>query len=81
MSKFVKFLGTAHINALNLALYEGGGVRVENVASGGKKALGVKKFGSVEAAEDWFHDLAPQHDNMTRLTRGISQIAPSITFP
>lgn len=51
-STFVKFLGSAHLNYTNIALYSSGSVRVENVVNG--NCLAVKQFPSVESAEEWF---------------------------
>lgn len=62
-STFVKFLGSAHLNFTNIALYSSGSVRVENVVNG--KSLAAKQFASVEAAEEWFDSF--DGNNTTRL--------------
>jgi len=70
MSKFVKFLGRAHINFVNVALYETGAVRAENVVNG--KSLGGKSFPSAEAAEEWFD--AFKGDNTARTAQAIENL-------
>jgi hypothetical protein len=52
MSKFVQFLGNAHINGLNLALYDNGSVRLERVGTDACHV--IRKFSSAEAAKSWF---------------------------
>jgi hypothetical protein len=69
-SKFVKYLGTAHINNLNIALYDSGAVRVEQVVN--DKSLGAKQFQNTEEAEGWFESF--NGDNMSRLTQAISSL-------
>jgi len=51
-SRFVTYLGRAHINSLNLALYTSGAVRVENVVNG--KCVAARQFESTDAAQEWF---------------------------
>jgi len=51
-SSFVEYLGSAHLGYTNIALYNTGAVRVENVVNG--KCLSVKKFQTVEDAREWF---------------------------
>lgn len=70
MSKFVKFLGKAHINTLNIALYSGGAIRVENVING--KCLAARQFEDVEAASGWF-DSFPG-DNTSRTIAAIADL-------
>lgn len=55
MSKFIKYLGEAHINQMNVALYEGGALRVENVVN--QKSIGARSFGSAAEAEAWFESI------------------------
>jgi hypothetical protein len=61
--KFVKYLGPAHINAVNLALYESGLVRVEHVAN--QKCIGMRAFESTEEAQEWFDSLSDNNTSRT----------------
>jgi len=58
MTKFVKYLSVDHLNKMNIALYEGGDVRAENVTN--DKAFGARTFASEAAAEAWFESLGTQ---------------------
>lgn len=69
-STFVKFLGSAHLNYTNIALYSSGSVRVENVVNG--KCLAVKRFPSVESAEEWFDSFDGK--NMDRLNAAMQSM-------
>ena len=70
MSKFVKFLGKAHIHSLNLALYNTGAVRVENVING--KCLAARQFADTEAATEWFDSFSG--DNTARTVTAIDTL-------
>ena len=74
MSKFIKFLGRAHINSMNVALYESGTVRAENVVT--NRSIGAMSFDSVEAAEDWFDGLSQTDDNTTKTVLAIDALRP-----
>lgn len=50
---FIRFLGSAHINFLNIALYSSGAIRVEHVVRN-NGAIAARQFESVEKAEEWF---------------------------
>jgi len=67
-AKFVKYLGKAHINSINIALYDNGTVCAENVVS--NKTLGTKKFVDVDDAQGWFDNLGS--DNTARTANGIA---------
>jgi hypothetical protein len=70
MRKFLKYLGSAHVNYMNLALYESGSVRVENVVN--NHTMGIRKFESVEAAEAWFESLGEK--NLDRTVAAIENL-------
>lgn len=72
-SSFVKYLGSAHINGLNLALYTSGAVRVENVING--KSPAAKQFDTPEAAEQWFDDF--DGENTERTHTAIESLLPA----
>ena len=67
-AKFVKYLGKAHINSINIALYDNGTVCAENVVN--NKTLGTKKFVDTEDAQGWFDNLGS--DNTARTANGIA---------
>lgn len=70
MSKFVKYLGKAHVNFLNLALYSSGAVRLEHVTNG--KCLAARQFVDPDAAEAWFDSLPG--NNLARTQSAISAL-------
>jgi hypothetical protein len=63
MSKFVKYLGEAHINQMNIALYDSGSIRVENVVN--QKSIGARAFDSVADAEEWFESIGETNTERT----------------
>lgn len=63
MAKFIKYLGEAHINAMNVALYDSGSLRVENVVN--NKSVYARKFESVSAAEQWFESIGDTNAQRT----------------
>lgn len=63
MAKFIKYLGEAHINEMNVALYDSGSLRVENVVN--NKSIGARQFESVSAAEDWFESIGDTNAERT----------------
>jgi hypothetical protein len=69
MSKFVKYLSRCSINGMNLALYSGGAVRLENVVNG--KSVAAKHFTSADAAQDWYDELPGDVDS-EKLTAAMS---------
>lgn len=74
MKNFIKFFGSAHLNSMNVAVYEneiGFLLVVENVESG--KEFGELQFDSYEAAENWFSNL-PGVNNLSRLDSAIDVI-------
>lgn len=72
MAKFVKFFGNAHINSKNVALYDNGSVRLENVING--RQIAAKRFDSTEAAEEWFDGLS-EDGNTQKLLFAIDELA------
>ena len=74
MKKFIEFFGSAHLNSMNVAVYEnadGCSLVVENVAT--DKEFGEKQFDSYEAAEDWFSELDGSN-NLSRLASAIEEL-------
>ncbi len=63
MARFIKYLGAAHINHMNVALYDTGSLRVENVVN--QKSIGARKFESVSAASDWFESIGDTNAERT----------------
>ena len=58
MAKFVKYFGKAHLNSMNVVLYENknaASVRAENVIN--SKAIGGMSFDSIEEAEEWWESI------------------------
>ena len=58
MSKFIKYMGSAHLNNHNVALYEndkGACLKAEQVVT--DKSLGEMQFSSIEEAKDWYYGL------------------------
>ena len=72
--KFIKYLSNAHLNYMNIAVYENGSkikARVENVVNG--KSIGAREFDSMEQLESWFYDL-PGSD-LGRIENAMNEIS------
>lgn len=69
MGTFVKYLSRSSINRMNLALYAGGTVRLENVVNG--ESVAAKRFTSTDAAQDWYNKLPGDVDS-EKLTAAMS---------
>lgn len=72
-TKFINFLSASHLNSMNAALYSSGSIRIENVASGRGKAIGVRKFESPAEATVWYESLPGS--GVGRLANAIEAIA------
>ena len=75
---FVKYLGTAHLNGRNVALYSNGTrteLRGETVGQQTVRIYGTKKFGSPEAAQMWF-DGMPGSNNASKLASALEALHP-----
>lgn len=68
--KFIRYLGNAHINNMNLGLYSNGVVRHENLVTGWHVA--ARRFADVAAAEAWFESLGT--NNLQRTLVGMEQL-------
>lgn len=56
--KFIKYLGSAHINFKNVAVYQNGSkikARVEHVVNG--KSIGARDFDSLDALDAWVESI------------------------
>ena len=68
--KFIRYLGNAHINNMNLDLYDNGVVRHENVIT--DRHVAARKFADVAAAEAWFESLGS--NNLQRTLVAMEQL-------
>lgn len=74
----VKYMGTAHLNGLNIAIYSDGPrveLRSQTVDRQTVRVDGTKKFESPEEAQAWF-DGMPGSNNISRLASALDMLSP-----
>lgn len=73
--KFVKFLSEAHLNDLNIAVYDDGTARIENVRTGKALPVAPWKFVDVEDAVAWFK-ARPGANDISKLATALEYKLP-----
>lgn len=72
--KFIKYLSAAHLNWMNIAVYQNGEkikARAENAVTG--KSIGARDFESEKHLNNWFAGLPGS--GLGRLSNALSEIA------
>ena len=73
--KFVKYLGKAHLNGFNVAIYQNGNqIKASAESARGGRSLGMRNFESMEALEDWFEGI--RGSELGQLAQALERIAP-----